>query len=57
MVPAGFENAIPAIERQQTHFLDLTATGIGLILQYSNEILYLLSNLYTEIYLISYTDM
>ena len=29
MHPAGFEPAIPASERPQTHPLDLPATGIG----------------------------
>jgi hypothetical protein len=29
MPPAGFETAIPASERQQTHALDRAATGIG----------------------------
>jgi hypothetical protein len=29
MPPAGFESAIPASERPQTHALDLAATGIG----------------------------
>ena len=29
MPPAGFEPAIPAGERLQTHALDLSATGIG----------------------------
>jgi hypothetical protein len=29
MPPAGFEPAIPARERPQTHALDRTATGIG----------------------------
>ena len=29
MLPAGFEPAIPASERPQTHALDCTATGIG----------------------------
>ena len=29
MPPAGFEPAIPASERPQTHALDRTATGIG----------------------------
>ena len=31
MPPAGFEPAIPADERQQTHALDRTATGVGLV--------------------------
>jgi hypothetical protein len=30
MPPAGFEPAIPARERPQTHVLDLTVTGIEL---------------------------
>ena len=29
MSPVGFEPAIPASERPQTHALDRTATGIG----------------------------
>jgi hypothetical protein len=29
MSPAGFEPAIPARERPQTHILDRAATGIG----------------------------
>jgi len=29
MPPEGFEHAIPASERSQTHALDRTATGIG----------------------------
>jgi hypothetical protein len=29
MPPVGFEPAIPASERPQTHALDRTATGIG----------------------------
>ena len=29
MSPAGFEPAIPVIERPQTHALDRTAIGIG----------------------------
>jgi hypothetical protein len=29
MFPAGFEPAIPASERPQTHALDRAATGIG----------------------------
>jgi hypothetical protein len=29
MPPAGFEPAIPASERPQTHFVDRSATGIG----------------------------
>ena len=29
MLPAGFEPAIPASERPQTHALDRAATGIG----------------------------
>ena len=31
MAPAGFEPAIPASERSQTHALDRTATGIGTV--------------------------
>ena len=30
MPSAGFETAIPTIERQQTHALDRTATGIDI---------------------------
>jgi hypothetical protein len=33
MFQAEFELAIPASERQQTHALDLVATGIGLDIQ------------------------
>ena len=33
MPPAGFEPAIPASERPQTHALDRVATGIGSRLQ------------------------
>ena len=29
MPPAGFEPAVPASERPQTHALDRAATGIG----------------------------
>jgi hypothetical protein len=29
MPPVGFEHAIPASERPQTHTLDRAATGIG----------------------------
>jgi hypothetical protein len=29
ILPAGFETAVPAIERPQTYALDRTATGIG----------------------------
>jgi len=29
MAPAGFQPAIPAGERPQTHFLDRAATGIA----------------------------
>jgi hypothetical protein len=29
MLPVGFETAIPARERPQTHIFDGTATGIG----------------------------
>ena len=29
MTPAGFEPAIPADERRQTHALERAATGIG----------------------------
>ena len=34
MLPAGFEPAIPACERPQTHALDRAATGIGLVTHY-----------------------
>jgi len=35
MLPAGFEPAVPARERQQTHALDRAAgTGIGMFLRY-----------------------
>jgi len=33
MLPAGFEPAIPARKRQQTHTLDRAATGIGMFLR------------------------
>jgi len=37
MPPAGFETAIPASERPQTHALDRAAIGIGnLFKEYSN---------------------
>jgi hypothetical protein len=32
MPPAGFETAIPASERPQTHALERVATGIGNLL-------------------------
>jgi hypothetical protein len=35
MPPAGFEPAIPASERPQTHALDRAATVIGLIKEHS----------------------
>jgi hypothetical protein len=35
MTPAGFELAIPASERPQTHALDRAATGIGYIKSYT----------------------
>jgi len=54
MSPAGFEPAIPAIERQQTHVLDCTITGIGsqsninLVLEIKeNELCAWLLNIYT----------
>jgi hypothetical protein len=31
MTPEGFEPAIPASERQQTHALDRAASGIGFL--------------------------
>jgi hypothetical protein len=31
MLPAGFEHTIPVSERPQTHALDRTATGIGVV--------------------------
>jgi hypothetical protein len=31
MLQTGFETAIPARERPQTHALDFTATGIGVL--------------------------
>jgi hypothetical protein len=31
MPPAGFEPAVPASERPQTHHLDRAATGIGYV--------------------------
>ena len=34
MPPAGFEPAIPASERKQTHALDRTGSGIGAIICY-----------------------
>jgi hypothetical protein len=42
MLPQGFEPAIPASERPQTHALDRTATGIG-------HIRYASHNLHTRI--------
>jgi hypothetical protein len=38
MPPAGFEVAIPASERPQTHALDRTDTGIGKIMLYTQFI-------------------
>jgi hypothetical protein len=38
MPPAGFETAIPAGERLQTHSLDSSATGIGTVLTLQNLI-------------------
>jgi hypothetical protein len=38
MPPAGFELAIPASERPQTHALDRAATGIGIMIDYLYEI-------------------
>ena len=38
MPPAGFEPAIPAGERLQTHTLDRSATGIGTIYPLGNQI-------------------
>ena len=35
MLPAGFESAVVASDRPQTHVLDRAATGVGLLL-YSN---------------------
>jgi len=37
MPPAGFELAIPANERQQTHALEHAATGIGFLAQISTD--------------------
>ena len=34
MPPAGFEPAIPASERKQTHALDRAGSGIGAIILY-----------------------
>jgi hypothetical protein len=39
MPPAGFEPAIPANERPQTHALDSTAIGIGHVLEYSLKLI------------------
>jgi len=36
MSPAGFEPAIQASERKQTHALDRAATGIGILSSYLN---------------------
>jgi hypothetical protein len=33
MLPAGYDPAIPASERPQTHVLDRSATGIGQIME------------------------
>ena len=41
MPPAGFEPAIPAVERLQTHALDSTAIGIGKYLANAFEYEYL----------------
>jgi hypothetical protein len=40
MPPAGFEPAIPASERLQTHALDRAVTGIGKIYRYSTILFY-----------------
>ena len=40
MPPVGFEPAIPAGERLQSHALDRSATGIGTSDQYKSEIRY-----------------
>ena len=37
MPPAGFEPAIPASERPQTHALDHAATGIGIKQNYWDQ--------------------
>lgn len=38
ITPAGFESAMPGSERLQTHTLDRTATGIGLILVWVSKL-------------------
>jgi hypothetical protein len=40
MTSAGFEPAIPAIERQQTYALDNMATGISYLGQYHLQFLH-----------------
>ena len=47
MLPPGFELSIPASERLQTHALDRTATGIGLMLHLTVN--YLLFPLHRQI--------
>jgi len=42
MPPAGFESAIPASERPQSHALDLAANGTGLIIHIMGVILQLI---------------
>jgi len=55
--PAGFEPAIPASERPQTHTLDRAATGIGVSKDYVTEnrgrevTILILSNLSPETHL------
>jgi hypothetical protein len=39
MPPAGFETAIPACERAQTHALDCPATGTGIWSRYKDRII------------------
>ena len=39
MLPAGFEPAIPARERPQSHALDRAANGTGLIIHIMSVIL------------------
>jgi hypothetical protein len=36
MPPVGFEPAIPASERPQTHVVDRAATGIGSLFEYTS---------------------
>ena len=48
MLPAGFEPAIPVDDRPQTHALDRSATGIGLITPYECYITFIYSSYILE---------